>query len=93
MQPGAPLAVALIVLAVVFDLQTRGQVAGPQDPHRDRQLLPVTSRARWYTLRVVVSAVGAGCTVSRALDRFHWLPSDTQAPETLKHRRFLVSFV
>lgn len=77
-QSCAPLAVALIVHPIVLDLQARGQVAGAEHSHSDRQVLPVTARARRDILSAVISAVGTRRAVSRAFDRFHRFPTDTQ---------------
>lgn len=81
MQPGAPFAVALINQPVVLDLQARGQVAGAEHSHRDRQILPMAARARRNVLGAVVGAVRARRAVPCPLDRLHRFAADAQGPE------------
>lgn len=83
-QPGAPLAMALIIQPVVLDLQAGSQEAGAEDPHRDRQILPMATRTRRDILGAVISAVGACRGVPRAFDRLHQFPADAQRLQQLR---------
>jgi len=79
-QSGTPLAVALIIHPVILDLQARGEMTGAEDSHGDRQILPMTARARRDVLRAVISAVRARRAVPRTFDRLHRFPADAQRP-------------
>lgn len=95
-QSSTPLAVALIIQPVVFDLQTGSQVAGAEDSHGDRQILPMTTCTRRDIFSAVISAVSARRCVPCAFNRLHLFATDTQGSEKksqkLKKIRSVYSF-
>ena len=81
MEPRAKFAVALIVGAIILDLQARGEIARAENPHGDGELLAMAALTRCDVLRAVVSAVRACCAVPRPLDRVDLLAADRQRSE------------
>lgn len=80
MESGAPFAMALIILAVIFDLQTSCQETGTQDTHSDRQFFTMTSCTCRYTPRAVISTVSTCCSIPCSLFRFNLFASYAEGP-------------
>jgi len=80
-QSSTPLAMALIIQSVVFDLQTSSQITGTEDSHGDRQILPMTTCTRRDIFSAVISAVSTRRCVPCSFNRFHLFATDTQEPE------------